>query len=46
MTSQAEKSAAKPFRKKKLAVSHLNDGVYIYRIFYENEMYSGKIVVE
>ena len=26
---------------KRLAVSHLNDGVYIYRIFYENEVYSG-----
>jgi len=31
---------------KKLTVSHLNDGVYIYRIFYEEEVYSGKIVVE
>ncbi len=31
---------------KQLAVSHLNDGVYIYRIFYEDEVYSGKIVVE
>jgi len=31
---------------KKLAVSHLNDGVYIYRIFYDNDLYSGKIVVE
>ena len=31
---------------KQLAVSHLNYGVYIYRILYENEVYSGKIVVE
>ena len=31
---------------KRLVVSHLNDGVYIYRIFYAEEVYSGKIVVE
>ena len=31
---------------KRLVVSHLNGGVYIYRIFYEEEVYSGKIVVE
>jgi len=31
---------------KRLVVSHLNDGVYIYRIFYEEEVYSGKIVLE
>ena len=31
---------------KRLVVSHLNEGVYIYRIFYEEEVYSGKIVVE
>lgn len=31
---------------KALSVKHLNDGVYIYRLFYDNDVYSGKIVVE
>jgi len=31
---------------KRIAVSHLNNGVYIYRIFCEGKMYSGKIIVE
>jgi len=31
---------------KQLAVSDLAGGVYIYRIFYEDDMYSGKIVVK
>jgi len=31
---------------KRLVVSNLNDGVYIYRILYKDEIYNGKIVVE
>ncbi len=29
-----------------ISVSHLNTGVYVYRLFYEDEVYSGKIIVE